>query len=302
MTTAELLPLISKALLSGAVSALSRRTVEGLLQWFSEQAEKNGKSLTKENEEQLRDLLEDDSSLWKALVAQLNLTQRNGICIVGPSGSGKTALFNALSGRQVVRPTRSTSQRKRRAARYGLRYTLITDTPGSIYHVNIEQQTYEEIRRGRIAVLILVMSGGYLETVGAPALTRPGSKQVHSSVSGYLSSTRSEELSWLEDAANYIPEVRGKIPYFMVALNKMDLWMDRFEEVSARYTSGPIQEQLDKLAQQWCRSGVTPTYHPISCLYDSFYGCPPSGKMSAEASALSIQLFRAQIRLRLLER
>ena len=302
MTGGELLALISKALLSGAVTALSKRTTEGILEWFSEQAKSDGRFLSEKDKVFLKDLPSDDASFWKTMAAQFKLVERKGICLIGPSGVGKTALFNALSGASLVKPRESTSRRRNVAVRYGTRYIRLTDTPGSVYHVDIEKHTYDIIRAGKIKILMLVLGYGYLETVGAPPLSRPSlDKKQHASLPGYLSATRSEEIKWAREAAKFIPKVKNKIQYLMVVLNKLDLWIDRFSQTIELYTHGPIYEEILKIASHWCRTDIKASFHPVSTIYDSFYGKPPSGKMSAEASSLSVQLLRAQIRLRLLE-
>jgi len=87
----------------------------------------------------------------------------------------------------------------------------------------------------------------------------------------------------------------------MVVINKMDQWRADHDTVLSYYSSGEGRKSLNKLVKKLCRSGVSPTFHPIACTYNNFKGQAPSGEMSAEASVLTLALLRAEIMKRLYE-
>jgi hypothetical protein len=54
------------------------------------------------------------------------------------------------------------------------------------------------------------------------------------------------------------------------------------------YLSGSVSRPVGEIVQKCCLQGVSPSYHPIACLYNSFEGKPPSAGMSIETSRLSL--------------
>lgn len=299
ITGTELIALATKSLLSGAFSQVSKRGIEGIVDWI--EGEKGG-TLTAEEKSLTQRLLVGDDSLLQILTAQFKLSLRKGVAIVGPSGSGKTSLFNYLQGQSVIRPSASTSDRKHASARFGSRIIRITDTPGSHVHVDLRNETFKYIERGQINVLAIMLCYGCLDTVGLIGLKRPGRRSTLASLEKYLEACRREELDWLRDLGDHLSQVKKKIPYCMIILNKMDQWSELHDQVITYYREpGELRTQIDTIVQAACRSNVEPSFHPVACAYNSFKGNAPTGTMSAESCLLSLNILKEEIRLRLQE-
>jgi hypothetical protein len=302
MTGSELLAVVGKGLLTGAFSQVSRRGISGLADWVSSEVKRQGKVFRKDDRERLAELLSDQRSLQKALVAQFKTVRRRGVAIVGPSGSGKTSLFNYLRGKDVIQPIASTSERVLHASRFGSRFVRVADTPGSTYQVNLTSETYSYLERSRIDVLVVMLCYGYLDTIGIQGLRRPGQRENSASVADYLAVGLSEELAWLQDLSGRLTGNQKPISYCMIVLNKMDQWSEDHRAVVKYYTKkNPMRAEIDQLVERVCRANTEPSFHPVACAYNSFKGQAPSGAMSAEACVLGLAVLRAEIRRRLLE-
>ena len=171
-------------------------------------------------------------------------------------------------------------------------------------HEDSENEHYRAIEKLQIKILVIVLGNGYLETAGMEALRRPTNPTIYADLPSYIERGRLEEIEFLKNVVQYGPDLLGKkrIPYIMTVINKMDVWFEDREAVLAHYGSGEIHAAITALGAKWGQSGVQPTQFPVSCIYNSFQGYPPSGKMSAEAARVSMYLLRAQILLRLMEK
>ncbi len=301
MTGAEILGLLTKALLTGAFSQISKRGTQGIIDLVAEEAKQAGNIFLEQDRETTEKLLYGKNRFYDPILANLKLAQRKGIAIVGPSGVGKTSLFNFIAGKPIIRPAGSSSERKHDYTFIGPKKFLVTDTPGSLIQVNLAKETFEYIERGKINVLILVMCHGYLDTMGIHDLRRPGQREPANSIESYLIQSQREEIEWIEDFVTRAELMTRKIPYIMVAINKMDQWLNYQREVIRYYQEGKIRSHIDALAKKCCRLDTSPSFHPIACTYNSFKGSSPDGGMSAESALLTLAIFRAEIRQRLEE-
>lgn len=299
LTGTELIALATKSLLSGAFSQISKRGLEGIVEWMEAQ---KGSPFSEEERSLAQRLLVGEDSLVQILKAQFKFSLRRGVAIVGPSGSGKTSLFNYLRGESVIRPSASTADRKHESARLGSRIIRITDTPGSPIHVDLRSETFKYVERGHINVLVVMLCYGCLDTVGVAGLRRPGRREHFESIEKYVEASQQEELDWLSDLGDHLSQVKKKIPYCMIVINKMDQWSERHDQVLSYYSgSGPLRDRIDAIVRAACRSEVKASFHPVACTYNSFKGNAPTGTMSAESCLLSLNILKEEIRLRLQE-
>jgi energy-coupling factor transporter ATP-binding protein EcfA2 len=301
MTGAEILAILVKAVLSGTFSSIAKRGVDGIADWAAEQRAAVGQQFSDADRTLLKELLSDQRSVIAALTAQFKTVRRAGVAIIGPSGAGKSSLFNYLRGEAVIQPQASTSQREARSARFRSRYVSVVDTPGSPFHVDFKRESVRAIDTKPVDVLVVMLAYGYLDTIGLTDLRRPGLRTVFPSREQYIEAARLEELDWLSDFAEKAIRPRRPIPYCMVVINKMDQWLSEQKAVMTYYEEPPVRKNINALVKKLCRSGVSPTFHPIACAYNSFKAQAPCGEMSAEASAITLAITRAEVLKRLSE-
>ncbi len=297
---AYILALLSKGLVSGIGSFVAQKGLQGVNEWLKEAAKKDGRELTPQEFSWVEAMLASDKAgFWKA---QFKLTNRRGIAVIGPSGAGKTALWSHLTEGQFVPPLVSTPERENKDVRFGARYVRVTDTPGSEWHVDIKDETYDFINQGDVDVLILVLANGYLDTTGLSGFRRPGSKtEIASSLEGYHQHCLDEEAEWLDQLIAHIKEPKPRIPYLMVLINKIDQWIPQSSEVLEHYQVGPPSRKITEIANKLCPKGVGPTYHLGACTYDAFKGTAPLGAFSQTMSRISMKVLRTEIIQRLIE-
>ena len=306
MTVELILGFLAKGMLTGLGSQIAKRGFEGLIQWLKTEAKKAGQTFRTEDEMLIRKILGEDHSFgslaWNILLSQVKLVDRKGLAIVGPSGVGKTALYNYFTGQHRIEPVESTSERVHRDVRFRARYVRVADTPGSIYHVNLERETYDYVERHKIGILIIVLAYGYLDTVGIPGLRRPGESTENEAktLKEYLDKARQEELRWLEDFVNLVPNPKRKIPYCMVVRNKLDHWYEEAPDVESHYEAGPAEKYIDALVDKFCRPDIKASFHNVACTYDSFKGRKaPTKNLSREGARFSLAVLRAEVARRL---
>jgi hypothetical protein len=302
MGPVELLSLLGAAFVKGALTQVGKHSVDAMAKWAADEARSRGSALSSEQVEELRALLGDDEQrLKRTFVAQLHLAQRRGTSIVGPSGSGKTAIFDFLAtGRMSVSSTSPTGEVTHADPLTHWRYIRVHDTPGTVDHAAFGEHTLGHIRNKPIDVLLLVVSAGRLQTAGTAPFTRPGPVS-YSNFEDYRNAALGEELEWLRFVVSKAATPKRPIPYFMVVVNKLDLWGNDIDAVMTYYEDGKPRAISDQIASAWCRKGVTPSFHSTAARYNSLWGMPPTGSMSIEAAETSLRILRAEIRARLLE-
>ena len=290
----DLFGALSLAAAKGIAGHAGKLTLAALVEIVGKHAGIEGQVLDPEQLKIVRRLLKEDNSWAKRAFAQFQTLKRKGVLIVGPSGAGKTALFNYLTGEPRIFPSGRTIKKQAGTRRFGSRIIQVIDTPGGL-HADLEKETYSFLEGGKAEILILVLANGFLDTASLPGFSRPGKGQF-STFTEYISEARNEELTWLRQGNVVQVPPKKKFRYFLVVLNKMDLWANGVEEVLVQYKEGELGEAIQVVTSRWCAAGVQPSYHVVSTLYDSFLGMPPSGLLSATGSLRTLELLRAQIR------
>ena len=290
-------PVLGKLLAQkGAVLAL-----DGVLSAIRQEGRAQGLRLEAEELAKLRKLLADDSNVLAAVAAQFKTTaRRGGVILAGPSGAGKTALFHYLTNEHRIAPLSATTESTHKSRRFGARIVRVRDTPGSSQHSNLKESLYDYIEKGAGSIVVVVLGCGYLDTTSLPGFSRPGAGQ-YNTLREYVAAAKQTEVAWLRRAATITVDSKNRFSYMMVVQNKLDLRFENCDDRGLENLDEDTQTAIDELAKQWCRTGITPTIHPLSVVYDSFEGVPPSGEFSARKSLLTLEFFRAQLRLRLLE-
>lgn len=286
--------ILTKALITGALSEISKRGTKALVEYVLEQVRNDGLVVSKEDAKRVADLLSYQESFASILKAQFKTKNRRGICFIGPSGAGKTELWQDLTSKRsnIRRPT---SERDYGQARFGSRIIKVVDTPGSQYHVNIDKEVYKHIETNKIDILVLVLAGGYLDTVDMPGLRRPGETTTYKTLPAFLSHNRYEEIQWLKELLVQSPPKKLTARHLMVVLNKMDHWYDSRHEVLDYYENKGPADSIKKAAAKFCRPDVQPSFHCVAARYNSFKGSPPCGNMSEELSISTRLILRTEI-------
>lgn len=298
MTGIEWLGVLTQALLKGAVTQIAKKGVDGVFEWAREEANRRNVAFTASDRDQLEKLLRE-APLRDTLISQFLPVAQRGLAIVGPSGVGKTSLYNYLVGKSSLTPAYSTPERSAGRTRIGRRRVAVVDTPGSFVQVNLARETYEYIRGGKPSILLIMLAYGYLDTIGVPGLRRPGfASREESSVQDYLAKARDEELDWLRDLLQDEGNVKGKIPYCMIVVNKADQWSAQTDMVLDYYRAGKASKHIQAVVNKFCRTGTQPSFHVAATTYNSFKGTAPVAEWSAESAQLSLAILRAEIRYR----
>ncbi len=281
------------------------------------------------------------TSLWNIFIANLKLVHNNNILLLGPTGAGKSRLYKFLGKDSLVSnestdKDASTGKAEKKKAQGHRQYLYYIDTPGSRTHSDIERYAYSEVASGSKTVVAIVLAGGRLENADLGGYYLPGAAQRErfTSLSQYIEASLVYERNYLADlegwlAKNPLPERR--VSYFMIILNKMDIWLDNYQNtldyyqgelqsdqpasssvgVSAKYTakqSKEIYHKLTSICGHICKAGVSPTFHVVASAYDAFPRKSeqikdqrehPSGKLNQELTKISRLLLQAEFRSRI---
>jgi len=322
---------LAKAAASYAIRNAAGRGIDGLKSEIVRMAKSQGNSLSTQDLKTLDGLLSGSNEFFQAIFAATVPYSYSGMICVGPSGSGKTSIQNFFAEDRLTGSSASTLLANVQHTRYGTWSYYMTDTPGQHQFAESREGTANAITDQRSKVLMLVLAGGYLKTVGMLdadgseiKLKRP-SQNASATLHAYLDQSIDEEIDWLETLVKKLPALKAKqrYKYLMVVVNKLDQWYGVRDRVVSFYTglaspksppslpplaqhltaarSKRLRAALAIIASGWCIQSIKPSFHAVSAQYDSFYDNPPSGEMSQAASEQSLRLLRAQVRLRFIE-
>ncbi len=337
---------VLEALVKGAASQAGKMAAERVIKAISELSSNSSGGtpviLTDQEKATIERLIPYMStSRWNIFIANLKLVHNNNVLLLGPTGAGKSRLYEFLGEDSLVSNEStdndaSTGRTKRKKAQGHRQYLYYIDTPGSRTHSDIERYAYSEVTSGSKTVVAIVLAGGRLENADLGGYYLPGAAQRErfTSLSQYIEAALVYERDYLADleawlASNSLPEKR--VSYFMVILNKMDIWLDNYQNtldyyqgdlqsdqpasstagVSAKYTaklSKEINQKLNSICRHICKDGIGPTFHGVASAYDAFPRKSeqikdqrehPSGKLNQNLTKISRLLLKAEFRSRI---
>jgi hypothetical protein len=247
---ALLLKLLETAL-SAAVDDFMKESTHSLIHAFFDRVTQLSTNLGGTEKDRLLKLINEDESVLSALIAQLKRADRRGMLLLGPSGGGKTELFNALTNR-ISKERRSTIEVDDRFLRLGGKIRSVHDTMGQEDNLT---EMFTTISYYEPTTVVFVASYGYLDTVDTgDELRRPPSSGIapppggcYATLPKYLKATREEEFWWLSVFTQFVarPKPNRRVRYIVLAVNKMDLWADKYDAVMDYYKNQKFADKTD---------------------------------------------------------
>ncbi len=301
MTGAEILGALLWAAGESIAVNLAGRTTGGLADWVIQHLERQRQNrLSRDEKDKVHRVIDRDRSMAIRAMAQLRFADRRGILVIGPSGAGKSALIRGLT-EKIIRPTTSpTGSTEKKFVYLGGRYVAIRDTPGLVLQGSPgSTDTFNASRHFQPKILIIVMANGFLHTSGTAGLRRPYPGSQRQNLEDYLAATKQEECEWLQNFTDMAETPRRRIEYFLLVVNKMDIWYEHRELIAPRYQEGEFQTLLDLLALKIGRPDSKFQIVTCSSVYDSFANRKsPSPEMNLESSRISLDLLKAILHIR----
>lgn len=325
-----------EAFAKGFASQVGKEAAKAIINSLTENEDSPNIVLTQEEKAEIELLAPYMStSKWNKLIANFKIFHRNNVLLLGPTGVGKTQLYKFLTGDNgdSREATRSTAKKQVMGHRQYLHYI---DTPGSRTHADIEEYAFKQSVTGGKTVVAIVLAGGRLEnaTLGGYYLPGVAQRKRFDTLSDYIVAGLEYERRYLSDLNAWLEEnqpAEKNVTYYMILLNKMDIWLDNYQHtldyyqgklkadkaasclsgVAVKYTkshSNEINKLILSIGDRLCKVGTHPTFHVVASTYDTFprrskktidQKEAPSAKLSQDLTSISKMLVQAEFRKRI---
>lgn len=334
---------IFEAFVKGFVGAVGKEAAGQVIASLKELASNSpDKSffLTQQEQKEIEHLIPYMSeTAWQEIInkaiANVKMFHSNNVLLLGPTGAGKTQLYKYLTAEHGD-SERSSGKSTKGQVRGYRQYLFYEDTPGSRTHSDIEKYAYSHAQEADKTVLAIILAGGRLENadLGGFYLPRTSQREKFKTLSEYIEAGLILERDYLADLEAFLNIKRpqqSKVSYFMVIINKMDIWIDSYkntlqyyqgqltEDVSAtgksdvqvKYNAALGKEiwgKIQNISRLLCKPGVSPTIHAVASTYASFpqkaedsqaQREPPSAKLSRDLAKMSRDVLQAEFRSRI---